>query len=331
MMPTEKELILEMQSILRQKMADDYKKGKTRRDAHPKCLGLLKANFKIADDIPENLRTGLFKKTGTFKAWIRTSNASGTIQSDKRKDLRGFAIKLLGIAGKRLNSDELNTQDFLLLSIPTMPAGTVKDFRDAVYYLIKWNPVVLGLKFLISGKKDILVGLAKGASNHSSPLDIKYWSTTPYKYGDKKVKYKIIPTSKYESTLPEELTDDYLTVNMVKHLEKEKATFDFYIQEFIDESKTPTEDAAIEWKESDSPFIKVAEIEIPMQDFNNTDRFDLAEQLSFSPGNALIEHEPIGGINRARMEIYKGLSKFRHERDDMALMEPKLEDFEMEK
>ncbi len=46
MMPTEKELILEMQSILRQKMAEDYKKGKTRRDAHPKCLGLLKAKAK---------------------------------------------------------------------------------------------------------------------------------------------------------------------------------------------------------------------------------------------------------------------------------------------
>lgn len=330
-MTTEKELIIEMQSILQGKMEKDYEKGNTKRDAHPKCLGLLKANFKVIENIPDELKIGVFKTPKTFKAWIRTSNASGRIQSDKKKDFRGFAIKLLGIEGERVNFEEQNTQDFLLMSNPTMPLGTVKLFRDAVYYSIKWNPLVLVLKLLLSGRKDILKTLKNGKFNDTSPLDIKYWSTTPYQFGDKKVKYKVVPTSGKKSNLPTPLTDDYLTTNMDNHLKNEKATFDFYIQQFVDETKTPIEDAGVEWKEKDSPFIKVAEIEIPTQDFNTTERFELAEQFSFSPANSLKTHQPIGGINRARIEIYNALSKYRHKRDNKRLIEPKLNEFEYTK
>lgn len=330
-MTTEKELIIEMQSILQGKMEKDYEKGNTKRDAHPKCLGLLKANFKVIENIPNELKIGVFKTPKTFKAWIRTSNASGRIQSDKKKDFRGFAIKLLGIEGERVNFEEQNTQDFLLMSNPTMPLGTVKLFRDAVYYSIKWNPLVLVLKLLLSGRKDILKTLKNGKFNDTSPLDIKYWSTTPYQFGDKKIKYKVVPTSGKKSNLPAPLTDDYLTTNMDNHLKNEKATFDFYIQQFVNETKTPIEDAGVEWKEKDSPFIKVAEIEIPTQDFNTTERFELAEQFSFSPANSLKTHQPIGGINRARIEIYNALSKYRHKRDNKRLIEPKLNEFEYTK
>ena len=59
-MSNEKSLILEMQSILQEKMEKDYEKGKTKRDAHPKCLGLLKANFKVMETIPKELKIGIF-------------------------------------------------------------------------------------------------------------------------------------------------------------------------------------------------------------------------------------------------------------------------------
>lgn len=325
---TEKELIIEMQSILQEKMKKDYEKGNTKRDAHPKALGLLKAEFKVLDNIPKELQEGVFKPGMNYKSWIRISNASGKVQSDKKKDFRGFAIKLLDVKGERFNSNELNTQDFLLMSNPTMPLGTVKLFRDAVYYAIKWHPVVLALKLVVNGHKNILEVLKNGKHNDTSPLDIKYWSTTPYQYGNKEVKYKIAPSSNYKSSLPKELTDDYLSVNMDHHLQSNEATFDFYIQQFVDEIKTPIEDAGVEWKEEDSPFIKVAEIKIPIQKIATKQRVELGEQLSFSPANSLKNHQPIGGINRARNEIYGYLSKFRHERDGKELIEPKLSEFD---
>ncbi|MFK7049737.1 MULTISPECIES: catalase [Flavobacterium] len=321
---TEQELILDMQSMLQEKMEKDYAKGKTKRDAHPKCLALLKGHFKIIENLPNNLQIGLFQPGKSYKSFIRISNASGRVQSDKIKDFRGFAIKLIEVDGKRFDTTEKQTQDFLMISLPIMPLGTIKLFRDAVYYAIKWNPLVLALKMIFSGNGKILKALNNAKKNEANPLDLTYWSTTPYMYGNKQIKFKIVPTSTSKSELPKILSDNYLTKNMESHLQKNIVKFDFFIQPFVNEKNTPIENAGIEWN---SPFIKVAEIEIPIQDLNTEERFELAEQLSFSPSNSLEAHKPIGGINRARIEIYKALSKFRHQRDNKTIIEPTLNNF----
>ena len=61
----------------------------------------------------------------------------------------------------------------------------------------------------------------------------------------------------------------------------------------------PVEDVTTEWPESLAAFRKVATIVIPRQAFNNPERDDFGENLSFTPWHALEEHRPIGGINRA--------------------------------
>lgn len=324
----EQEWIAEMQSILQQKMEKDYPAGKTRRDAHPKSLGLVKAEFSVLEDIPQEVKQGIFAKPAQYKSWIRFSNASGRIQSDKKKDFRGIGMKLTGVEGERFDSTEKHSQDFLLMTNPTMPLGTVKIFRDAVYYSIKVSPIALVFKLLFTGHADVLKILSKGKKNDTSPLDITYWSTVPYKLGDKVMKYKMIPTSSKKSALPAELSDNYLTENMQQHLKQQEATFDFCVQLFKDEKSTPIEDAGIEWTAEQSPFIKVAEVKIPVQEFDTAERKELAEQFSFSPANALLAHAPMGGINRARIAIYKGLSKFRHQRDNKPLKEPLAEEFD---
>lgn len=321
---SEKEMIAEMTEVLQKKMAKDYANGETKRDAHPKALGLLKAEFKVLDNLPAELQTDVFQAGKTYNSLIRVSNASGSIASDTEKDFRGFAIKLIGVNGQRFDTEK-HTQDFLLMSNETMPLGTVALFRDAVYYSIEWGgPVLLG-KFIMSGDIGTLKALDV-AKNDTSPLDINYWSTTPYQFGNTQVKYKLVPTSTTKSELPNPLTDSYLTDNMAKHLQDDKATFDFYIQPFIGEQQTPIEDASIAWK---SPFIKVATLTIPKQTMNTPERFALAEQLSFSPANAVTAHQPIGGLNRARMAIYKTLSAYRHKENKQPLIEPSVSDFGM--
>ncbi|MDP8098247.1 hypothetical protein [Pasteurella atlantica] len=324
---SEKEMIAEMTEILQNKMEQDYQNGNTKRDAHPKTLGLLTAEFKVLDNLPTELQTEVFQAGKTYNSLIRVSNASGSIQSDKEKDFRGCAIKLIGVEGQRFNTEQ-HTQDFLLMSNETMPLGTVELFRDAVYYSIEWHGAVLALKFALTGNLGVLKALANGVKNHTSPLDISYWSTTPYQFGNTQVKYKIVPTSTLKSKLPTPLTDNYLTDNMANHLAKESATFNFYVQKFIDEKQTPIEDASVQWK---SPFIKVAKITIPQQIMNTPKRFALAEKLSFSPANAVKAHKPLGGLNRARIEVYKTLSQYRHNANQERLIEPTMNDFEMRK
>ncbi|MEI5908594.1 catalase family protein [Bacillus spongiae] len=318
-------LIENMENLLKEKMERVYAKGNTKRDAHPKHLALLQGEFTVEPNLPPELKVGLFEKENTYSAWIRISNASGTVQSDKKKDFRGFAIKLMGVDGEKYeNNVEKETQDFVLMSHPTMPLGTVKLFHDAVYYSLKWSPIILLLRMVATGNGSKMRELSNGRKNHTSPLDIRYWSTTPYLFGDNQVvKYSVIPTSKYKSTLPEPLTDTYLTDNIEKHLTDEEASFDFLIQFQKDPKQMPIEDAGVEWKEAASPFIKVATIKIPPQIFRTKQRDDLAEEFSFSPGHTLKEHSPLGGINRARVEIYRNLSAYRHDRDNRIMNEPK--------
>jgi len=94
------------------------------------------------------------------------------------------------------------------------------------------------------------------------------------------------------------------------------------IQVQKDPDRMPVEDAGVKWSENESPFIKVASLRISPQTFRTKERDELAENLSFSPAHSLIEHRPIGGINRARVEIYRHLSEFRHKRNNKRLIEP---------
>jgi hypothetical protein len=322
----EERLIKDMEIILQEKMSKDYPAGITRRDAHPKTLACLQAEFIVEPNIPAELKKGIFKFPQTYPAWIRISSASGNIQSDKAKDLRGFAIKIMGVKGERFQTqnNEKETQDFVLLSYPSMPLGTVKLFHDAVYYSIKYSPLVFLSRLVVSGDFHIINELRKAMQNQTSPLDIRYWSTTPYLYGtDRIVKYSLVPTSPIQSSLPPKRSDHYLTENMEKHLAAHEASFDFMIQFQKDPGRMPVEDAGVEWSEKESPFIKVASLRIPHQTFRTKEREELAEDLSFSPAHSLIEHRPIGGINRARVEIYRYLSEFRHKQNNKQLIEPR--------
>lgn len=322
----EERRIKNMVVVLQKKMSKDYPAGQTKRDAHPNTLACLRAEFIVEPNIPAELKAGLFAFPHTYPAWIRISSSSGKIQSDEVKDLRGFAIKIIGVKGERFltQNEEKETQDFLLLSYPTMPLGTVELFHDAVYYSIEWSPLAFISRLVLSGNFRIINELRKAQQNQTSPLDIRYWSTTPYLYGpDRCVKYSIVPTSQFKSHMPQVLGDHYLTENMEKHLTAHEASFDFMVQVQKDPGRMPVEDAGVEWSEKESPFIKVATIRIPPQAFRTTDREELAEDLSFSPAHSLIEHRPIGGINRARVEIYRSLSEFRHKQNNKQLREPR--------
>jgi hypothetical protein len=310
-------LIAEMIAILRRKMARDYAKGGTLRDAHPKTLGLLRGSFRIERDLPETLRVGIFETPRRFDCWVRFSNSSGKVQSDAVPDARGVAIKLLAPRGKGAVAGAELGQDFVLLDAPVMPLGTVALFRDAVYYTIESSPLLLAAKFALTGHAGVLLGLLMLRGNPSSPLDIRYWSTTPYRFGPARaVKYSLRPTSRHSSRKPATPGESYLSEAMQDHLDGHAASFDFCVQ--LQKPGMPIEDAGQRWDEAKSPFLKVATLHLPIQRFRNSKRARQAEALSFSPAHALPAHAPLGGLNRARSEIYAALAKFRHERDKRA-------------
>ena len=96
---------------------------------------------------------------------------------------------------------------------------------------------------------------------------------------------------------------------MQYYLNQNDACFEFFIQ--LRKDNMSLDKARIEWKKEDSPYIKVAELIIPKQNFNNPETETLCEDETFYPYNTLLENKPVGNMNRARFVVYQKLSALR--------------------
>jgi len=306
---------------LQAKIVRDNAGGIMRRDAHPKMHGLVRAEFIVEPDLASELRVGLFARPGTWRAWIRFSNQDGSIGPDSRRDIRGMAIKLMGVPGDKLLDDERDAQthDFILISTPVFVTRDAAEFDQLICCLT--GSLLDKLGFFLSHWR-VAWNLMRSMKQHANPLQIRYFSTTPYRFGSAAVKYSAIPTGRAEDAVPRDPDDDYLRLAMVRQLQGGEASFDFAVQFQTDATAMPIEDAGREWPQAASPFRKVATIRIPAQAFDTPQQRDLGERLSFSPWHALPEHRPLGGVNRARKIVYQTISRFRHEANGQARSEP---------
>src|SRR5438477_11018972 len=57
--------------------------------------GIADAEFRISPNIPDNLKVEFLQPGKKYRARVRLSNASGVVQPDSKKDLRGVAIRVL--------------------------------------------------------------------------------------------------------------------------------------------------------------------------------------------------------------------------------------------
>jgi hypothetical protein len=137
------------------------------------------------------------------------------------------------------------------------------------------------------------------------------------------VKYCLTPRDTSPAPLPSNPSDDYLKEAMVKQLTSDNAVFDFGVQFQTDPNTMPIEDHSVTWDEAVSPFHKVATLTIPAQVFDTSERREFGDNLSFNPWRSLPEHRPLGGLSRARLQVYPALSKFRFEHNQVARTEPK--------
>ena len=109
---------------------------------------------------------------------------------------------------------------------------------------------------------------------------------------------------------------------MIQTLRDEDVYFDFMLQLQKDAHRQPIEDASIEWKESETPFISVAKILIRKQKFDSLAQLQFADILTFNSWHCLAEHRPLGNINRSRKALYQEMSKFRQEMSGVQHYEP---------
>lgn len=300
------------------------------RSVHPKSHGCVKAVFQINKDIDKSLQVGLFAKPGkSYKAVIRFSNAASRVEHDNKdgeQGSRGMAIKVMEVGGKVLQDDDRkHNQDFLMINTTSFAFANVEDY-------LRLNQILLSQKdeaslffapavvqptppgFTPEQIQRILValGIAQMVKKVpvANPLEVQYFSAAPFLFGpDRVMKYSAAPCGDLKpQVLPENPSENYLHEALVETMSKdEDICFDFKVQvRGKDEPDLGIENAATIWDEAQTPFVNVATITIkaPQKGIGDPKHLRRCENLRYTPWHSLVEHQPVGGINRLRQKVY---------------------------
>jgi hypothetical protein len=289
------------------------------RALHAKGNAGLRAELRVIEEVPEPLRVGIFAKAATYRAYARYSNGSGARARDAKGDVRGLAVKVLGVPGRKLIAglETATTQDFLLIRTPCTPTRTAAEFIALVEAAQKpaLLPLRLAAKVGVVRALQILSATAAGLRAPLLPLaSTTYYSVLPITWGDHAVKLSLAPQDRPPTTAPKRRSPSALGDELEARLRPNPVVYDLRAQLFVDERSTPIEDPSVEWTESLAPPRKIAELVLPAQDPSSVHGRRLAafvERLSFDPWHAPAEFRPLGELMRARRAAYHLSTKER--------------------
>lgn len=307
--------------------ARDY--GRAVRAVHAKAHAVLEGVFIVDADLPPELAQGLFAQAGGHKAYIRLSTNAGDILPDDVVLPRGLALKVLDVDGDRLAGAEGTAQDFIMVDSPVFQSKTTEEFAGSLKMLAKTTDRMEGAKEALSGVLGAVnkvlgaVGLESvtlaslGGAPNVDPLGEIYYSVTPFRYGDYIAKFSLAPISPHLTALTGKDVvvsgnPDAIRDQVRREMRGGEGSWEFRVQLCRDLEKQPIEDPTREWKEEDSPWLRVGRLTVGPQDSWDPARVTAVdEQMRFSVWTGLEAHRPLGNINRARRDTYDHSVDFR--------------------
>ncbi|MGH8029436.1 MAG: catalase [Arenimonas sp.] len=287
--------------------------GHMSRALHAKGPPGLQASFTVIADVPEYARVGLFATPATYPAYVRFSNGAGRHQPDRKPDVRGIALKLVGVKGRKLipGMEDAPTQDFLLITTASTPVKDVDEFLGLVRVVA--SPLT-GLAKLIRqiGVRRLAQIVVKAAKSLGVPTvslaTRAYFSALPSQFGPYAVQFRLKPHAAATPGAGPGRGFDYLAEELRERIARAPVSYDFQAQFFVDDARTPIEDASAEWRESDAPFVTLGRLDIPKQDMTSPRGVKLqefVERLAFDPWHTQAEFKPLGNMMRARNVAYR--------------------------
>ncbi|MBT2621010.1 catalase [Chryseobacterium sp. ISL-6] len=270
------------------------------RNAHAKTYAVLKGEFIINRDLPDQLQPFFDKER--YELVIRLSNAHLKIKQSK-KDIPayGFSVKIKDDNGEVL-------ANYPLVNFPLFPVNSVSTFLKLFtsinhFFIKKWNnlfPLLIQIVkatpslFTFSFLKNIVRLI--GQRNHFF-LSFDYHSIGAYRLGEYVMKIQLSPKSVEKNfgrkMNTREAIESYFTTN--------DYTADVFIQLCYDLKDQPINKLNREWK--NSPLIKVGEVKIEKNSI--LERTCENELLSFNPFESKTIFQPVGKIQKLRDETYK--------------------------
>jgi len=326
LMPDEEVYLDSIVSSFRTQMRDLWKPGGFERGGNTKTHGIVRGEFIVHDNLPAELRHGIYAQPHTYRAWVRFSGPGPYITPDI--DDVGFmsiSIKLMGVPGPKLMDEEKFTLDMFGVSPPTFVTPDTKANAQLQIESVKNASLFYFINFHRPHLLDLIMQ-SLWIKTQSSPFEAPYFSCVPYLLGEgQAMQYSVWPKSKQRTRIPRlplRPPDDYLRNAMVAALTAGDVELDIRLQRQTDPHLMPIENNAVLWPEKLSPRISVATLRLPRQKFDSPVQMEFAKRLSYNPWHTIAEHRPLGNQSRARRRMYLELSKLRHSMNDVPHYEP---------
>jgi Catalase len=266
---------------------------------------IVRVRFAVARDLPEAFRVGFLQPSAIYSGFGRFSRSQSLHAADGDFDERGFAFRL------EIGSELSTIQDFLLSNTPRSFAHDPIQFLRAGRAFAPGGGALSVAARLVGAVGPLQAGRILLQLKREAP-DLRcaftaqpYWSRTPFRCGDAAVKFVLKPAlGGVRAALD---TPDFLSDQLREDLARAAQQFTLFIQPFIDASRTPIEDASVEWLERDSALITIGTLILPQQDLRSEDarRFAAMTEpaIAFNPWNT-VDLQPLGSMNRARRIAY---------------------------
>jgi hypothetical protein len=299
------------------------------RASHAKSSACATGELTVAPDLPPELAQGLFAEPGTYPVAVRFAQGPGETLGDRVSTHRGMAVKVFNVRGETLPGHGVGTQDFVLATGTTFPSGTAAGFLRDGTVIGKSAGLPETVKSAVSSAMRNLNRVLHAFGTESAmadffghpfghPLADSYFSQAPIRFGEHVAKLGALPASEAQRALAGWRLDPHGDEDGFRHaavafLREHEAVFELKAQLWSDAERQPIEDASVDWPVSISPYRTIATIRLPRQDAYSPERvryFD--EVMTFRPAHSLAAHRPLGSVMRARLQVYKALSDFRH-------------------
>lgn len=274
------------------------------RAFHRRPVLALRGVLEIAATLPDHARHGLFAQPGPHPCLIRLSNGATRSQADRVPDVRGFALGVDVAEGPGALGGPTTRQDFLLINRAAFGFPTSAEFIAVVEALAR-GPLALVWHFLstyglFAGFSRLRALQASVEVPFSGFATTPFFSAAPVAVGPYAARVRLLDAPR--APAPE--ASDF-TADMRARLAAGPLTWTLQLQFFVDEARTPIEDAERPWPEDVAPWEDVGTLTVHATPEAEAEALAAAvEADAFDPWRALEAHRPLGEVMRARKPAY---------------------------
>ncbi|MDT8991952.1 catalase [Curvibacter sp. APW13] len=282
------------------------------RALHRKQLAAAHGTLKVLGGLPAFAAQGLFAAPGQFDVRVRLSNGGMDKASDKVPDVRGFALRVLGVQGdSALGNGPAVSQDFALINHEAFAFPRSDEFVDFVVAASAGGGSLM--KFLV--RRYGIVGAIRRVAQTARTFGKAFggfaanpmYSAAPIACGPYAVRVRLVPAASNGAAVKGGC-DDW-GGEFAARLQAQDLHWELQLQPFVDEATTPIEDASVDWP---TPYTTVARLTLPRQTLDAASALATeAEAGVFDPWQALAAHRPLGDVMRARKVVYYQSQKGR--------------------